>query len=202
MTEMFSQADKTQSRAERKKLLILWFTALAVYLVAVGVMIGVNLYQVETTASRALQVPFTVLAVALSVLFGCFTLFFFSIKYRLTAKYCRMLKDIDRGLKDTTEGTFLRYDDTITMKDGVYFYAMELDCKPLRRDDITLRKVLIEQTIPHPDVAEGEKIRFTTHANILISYESLGRPPAAAEPPTTSAADKGQNTESNGQGDQ
>lgn len=97
MTEMFSQADKTQSRAERKKLLILWFAALAVYLVAVGVMIGVNLYQVETTASRALQVPFTVLAVALSVLFGCFTLFFFSIKYRLTAKYCRMLKDIDRG---------------------------------------------------------------------------------------------------------
>lgn len=202
MTEMFSQADKTQSRAERKKLLILWFAALAVYLVAVGVMIGVNLYQVETTASRALQVPFTVLAVALSVLFGCFTLFFFSIKYRLTAKYCRMLKDIDRGLKDTTEGTFLRYDDTITMKDGVYFYSMELDCKPLRRDDITLRKVLIEQTIPHPDVAEGEKIRFTTHANILISYESLGRPPAAAEPPMTSAADKGQNTESNGQGDQ
>lgn len=173
MTMMFSQEDKTQSRKTRKKLLWLWLGILFAYLAAVGVLIGVNLWQVETTASRALQVPFTVLAVVLSAAFGCFTLFFFSIKFRLTNKYCKMLRDIDRGLKDTTEGTFLKYDDTVAMKDGVYFYSMELDCKPLRRDDITLRKVLIEQTIAKPDLNEGDKIRFTTHANILVSYEKL-----------------------------
>ena len=84
-----------------------------------------------------------------------------------------MLRDMERGLKDTSEGTFLRYDDTVTMKDGVYFYSMELDCKPLRRDDITLRKVLIERTVPKPEFSEGDKIRFVTHANILVSYEKL-----------------------------
>lgn len=195
MTEMFSETDKIQARSTRKKLLWLWLGLLFAWLVVIGVLIGVNLYQVETTASRALHIPFTVLAVLLSAAFWCFSLFFFSIKFRLTRKYCRMLKDIDRGLKDTTTGTFLKYDDTITMKDGVYFYAMELDCKPLRRDDITLRKVLVEHTIPHPELNEGDVIRFTTHANILVSYEivSKGQPifiedvgaDSAAEPDRT-----------------
>lgn len=171
MTTLFSEEDKAAAWRVKKRLLWMWFGLLFIYLAAVGVMMGVNLWQVETTASRALRVPFTVLCVALSVLFGGFSLFFFSIKFRLTRKYCRMLRDIERGLKDTAEGTFLKYDDTVTMKDGVYFYSMELDCKPLRRDDITLRKVLIEQTIPKPDLREGDVLRFTTHANILVSYE-------------------------------
>lgn len=171
--EMFSQQEKAEARRQRKNLLLVWFGILAVYLIAIGTMIGVNLYQVVVYADRGLQVPFTVLSIIFTALFGGYTLFFFSLKFRLTAKYCRMLRDIDRGLKDTTEGTFLKFDDTIAMKDGVYFYDMELDCKPLRRDDITLRKVLIEHTIPKPDFHEGDKIRFTTHANILVSYELL-----------------------------
>lgn len=171
--EVFSQHDKDDARGQRKKLLLIWFGILAVYLIAVGTMIGVNIYQVVAYADRSCKTLFTVLSVILSALFGGYTLFFFSLKFRLTAKYCRMLKDIERGLKDTTEGTFLRYDDAIALKDGVYFYAMELDCKPLRRDDITLRKVLIEHTIEKPQFNEGDKIRFTTHANILVAYEIL-----------------------------
>lgn len=173
--EMFSQTDKTAARSERNKLLFVWLGVLAVYLAVIGTLIGVNLHQVIAYADRSMQVLFTILSIVFTTLFGGFTLFFFSLKFKLTNKYCRMLRDIDRGLSDTTEGTFLRYDETVTMKDGVYFYAMELDCKPLRRDDITLRKVLIEHTIPKPELNEGDKVRFTTHANILVSYEKIER---------------------------
>lgn len=173
MVEMFTEADKTLARGQRNRLLLVWFILLGVYLAAVGTMIGVNLYQVIVYADRTYRALYTALSAILTALFGGYTLFFFSLKFRMTHKYCKMLKDIDRGLKDTTDGSFLRYDDTVTMKDGVYFYAMELDCKPLRRDDITLRKVLIEHTAPKPDLYEGDKIRFTTHANILIEYEIL-----------------------------
>lgn len=171
--ELFDEKDKADARAQRTGLLLVWFGVLAVYLGVIGTMVGVNLYQVIVHADRSMRVLYTVLSVVFSALFGGFTLFFFSLKFRLTNKYCKMLRDIDRGLKDTTEGTFLRYDDDVSMKDGVYFYAMELDCKPLRRDDITLRKVLIEHTIAKPDLTEGDKLRFTTHANILVSYEKL-----------------------------
>ena len=184
--EVFSSEDIRVARSSRKKLLWVWFAVLAVWLAAIGTMIGVNIYQVVVNADRSLHIPFTVLSILLTAVFGGFTLFHFSIKFKLTHKYCRMLRDIERGLKDTMTGTFLRFDDTIQTKDGVYFYDMELDCKPLRRDDITLRKVLIEHTIPHPDFCEGDKIKFTTHANILVSYEVLSVKPRElkeAEPP-------------------
>ena len=85
---------------------------------------------------------------------------------------------MERGLKDTFDATFLGYNDGIESKDGVFFYTMHLKTRPLRRDDIDERKLLIEYTIPKIEFAEGTKLRITSHANVLVGYEVLSVPQA------------------------
>ena len=133
----------------------------------------IDLYLVGTKRVRTYTPLLAFLSALVGTGFACGSLFFFAVKYRLTRKYVRMLRDMDRGLKDTFEGTFLGYEDTLGMKDGVYFYSMVLKTRPLRRDDITERKLLIEQTVPKIKLNEGAKLRFVSHANILVAYEIL-----------------------------
>ena len=41
----------------------------------------------------------------------------------------------------------------------------------MKRGDITVRKILVERTHSLPDFKPGDKIKFITHANILMAYE-------------------------------
>ena len=179
MTDVFSQSEKAAARREKKILFWTWFAITAAYVALMATLIATDLVLVSVHRNRNHTLWMGALSMLATVAYVCFTLFFFSIKYRLTRKYVRMLRDMDRGLKDTFEGRFMGYDDAIGMKDGVYFYSMLLKTRPLRRDDIDERKLLIEHTVPKIELNEGDKLRLVSHANILISYEILERAPVA-----------------------
>ena len=176
MTDVFSVEEKKAAFREKHKLLSIWLVLLALYVALAVTLVTVDMYLVGVKAIRAHTLWMSVIFALATVAFFSFTLLFFGIKFRLTRKYCRMLADMDRGLKDTYEGTFLSYNDAIEQKDGVFFYTMLLKTRPTRRDDITERKVLIEHTVPKLPLSEGTRIRFVTHANILMSYEILSTP--------------------------
>ncbi|MDR0426703.1 MAG: hypothetical protein LBH24_06010 [Clostridiales bacterium] len=175
MEYIFNEQERQDAYRTKRRLWLFWIAVLVVFLAVEAALITVNLVDVSTTRSRRFYVPFAILGITAAVLFAGFSLFFFSVKFRLTRKYVKMLRDIDRGLKDTTVGRFTAFDEDIGEKDGVFFYSMILECNPLKRGDITTRKVLIEKTKPKPDVSPGDRLRFTTHANILVSYEFLSR---------------------------
>jgi hypothetical protein len=84
-----------------------------------------------------------------------------------------MLRDMASGLTDETVVKFVGFDGNVTMKDGVYFYSMTVLAKPLKREDINERRVLIERTIPRPAFVEGRKLKIRTHANILTAYAPI-----------------------------
>lgn len=182
MIQVFSEKEKAAARKQRTIMLSLWFVALFLVLAIVITFIVVDTYLVAQLRNRDNTLWMGIVAGALMVLFGCGSLFFFAIKFRLTRKYVRMLKDMDRGLKDEIVAKFVGYDETITMKDGVYFYSMILDAQPLKREDITERKVLVEQTLPKMDINEGSKLKIVSHANILVAYEILQLAPKKEEP--------------------
>lgn len=171
MTAVFSEKEKKEAFAEKKKLLTLWFVLLGIYLIAIAVMVTINCVLIYTQRSRAVYIPFTVTSILLSCVFWSGTVFFFSIKYKLTSRYCRMLTGMKEGLKDRGFGTMVEIDPTVTEKDGVFFYSLVLDCPPMKRGDITVRKILVERTHSLPDFKPGDKIKFITHANILMAYE-------------------------------
>ena len=100
IVEMFSPEEIAGAKRTKKRLLISWFVILGVYLALMGTLIGVNIYRVNVFRDRSTQVWMTAVAIILTILFVCYTMFFFSIKFRLTRKYVRMLKDMATGLKD------------------------------------------------------------------------------------------------------
>lgn len=171
MVTLFSEKDKNKARNQKKQLLIFWFCLLAIYLVLVGLFIGLNIYQVNVLRSRENHVLFAGLSMAFSIIFAGFSFFFFSIKYRLTRKYVKMINDMDKGLTDEETVKFMDFSPTVVTKDGVYFYGMVCEARPLKREDIATRTILIEQSIELPDFYPGDRIRVVTHANILLSYK-------------------------------
>ncbi|MDE6398070.1 MAG: hypothetical protein K2L51_01990 [Clostridiales bacterium] len=173
MTNVFSEEEKAKARRTKKRLFWSWFACLIAAVAIVLTLVLVDLYLVGEKRVRSYTPMLAFLSALVGTGFACGSLFFFAIKYRLTRKYVRMLRDMDRGLKDAFEGTFLGYEDAISMKDGVYFYSMVLKTRPLRRDDITERKLLIEQTVPKIPLGEGAKLRLVSHANIMVAYEIL-----------------------------
>lgn len=174
MTAVFTEKEKKEAFGERKRLLTLWFVALGVYLALEAVMITLNIVAVVRDRDRSLYVPFMISSIILCTLFGSGSLFFFAIKFRLTRKYCRMLRDMKQGLKDKGQGVFIAINPEISEKDGVFFYRMVIDCPPMKRGDITTREILIERNHALPAFETGDVIRFITHANILMAYEKVG----------------------------
>ena len=176
--EVFSQEEKKAAFREKRKLLTLWLVLLVLYVALALTLTLVDTHLVEAHANRAHTVWMGVVFGIATVAFFSFTLLFFGLKFRLTHKYCKMLTDMDRGLKDEYEGVFIDFNDALEDKDGVTFYSMRLTTRPTRRSDITERKVLIEHTIPKPPFTEGTRLKFITHANILMFYEILSTPQA------------------------
>ncbi len=167
---LFSEEEKRNAFRQKKLMLIIWFTALAAVLALVITLMVLNIIKINNGYDRSSKGWMTAVSTVVAALFTIGSLFFFAIKFRLTRKYCRMLKDMEKGLKDTAVVRFMRYEQDIVSKDGVFFYTMVVDAKPLRREDISERKVLIESTIEPPELSEGQKLKVTTHANILMSY--------------------------------
>lgn len=176
MTEVFDKKEKAAARREKKILFWTWFAILVAYLALVITLVCVDLYLVEQYRNRDHTLWMGVVSSIATAAFAGYSLFFFSVKYRLTRKFVAMLRDMDRGLKDTVDATFMGYEDALSMKDGVYFYTMVLKTKPLRRDDIDERKLLIEHTVPKIELSEGTRLRLVSHANILVAYEILSLP--------------------------
>lgn len=141
------------------------------YVAALATMITINVINVVVNRDRSVYIPFLVTACAMGVAFGCGSLFFFSIKFKLTSRYCRMLRNMRDGIKERGHGKFVEIRPDITEKDGVYFYTLVLDCPPLKRGDITERHILVERTHSLPPLNAGDEVKFVTHANILMAYE-------------------------------
>lgn len=174
MTAVFTEKEKKEAFAVKRRLLIVWFITLAAFVLAEAAMITINAVDVATNRDRRFYHAFMLISICLSTIFGGWSLFFFSIKYRLTRKYCRMLSAMKEGLKDKGRGVFVAIDPEISEKDGVFFYKVVLDCPPMKRGDITIREVLMERNHSLPPFETGDVLSFITHANVLMAYEKIG----------------------------
>lgn len=133
---------------------------------AINVLIVVFRHSFGRTLAKTLNI-------ILTAVYFCGVWFFLSIKFRLTRKYYKTLKNIFTGLKESYTGKFLYFDDTITLKDGVEYYIMMLEEKMLKRPDMPQRRVLIRKDFEHPPFSEGDVVKYTSHAGILIEYEII-----------------------------
>ena len=175
LTAVFPKIEEFLARRTKKRLRILYFTLLALYVSALVFMIVFALVRVNTLQDRSWLTPFTVVSILLSIAFGWFSLVFFSIKFRLTKKYVKMFDDFQTGIKEAEACTFVSYDPTVRVKDDVEFYVMNVKTPAKSRlyENID-REVLVYKQSPMLDIRAGQKMKIITHSSILVAFEIIG----------------------------
>lgn len=172
MIAVFPKIEEFYARREKKKLLTIYFIILAFVILLEAFMITFFIVTVNTTQDRSLKDLFIVLSSVVLVLFGWFSIIFFTLKYRRTKRYVTMFDDFQTGIKETETGVFKGYDMKYREKAGVDFYTMKVlvKSKDRRFDDVS-REILIYKQCPRIEINEGDKIKMITHSNILIAFE-------------------------------
>ena len=166
MIQLYSEQEKSAARAAKKRL---W----AIFGITTGLTVAVNvivfIFRYKIGYGWGMFMNITLLT-----LYLWFCLFFFTIKFKLTKSFCRMLKGFDTGLREERNGFFVSFDDTKSVKDGVDCYNMKTSESYDKRGVASERMILLERTRKKPEFKEGDRLHYFTHANILVEYEVIG----------------------------
>jgi hypothetical protein len=169
MIEIYTGQEYEAELKVKKRLFSIWLTLFIIY-AAICITLAV-IFSLLPYGTR--KTPFITVNIALSSLFWGFSLLFFNTKYYRLRKYVKMLEYLITGLKDNYSGQFLRYDDTVEVKDGVEFYKMITKEWNQRKQEYFERKVLIDKEKPKPQIPENAYVKYVTQGNILIKYKII-----------------------------
>ncbi len=172
--QVIPELEEFWARRSKKRLLILYFTLLALYILAVAGMLAYSIVSVEIYHDRTPASVCLPLIIGISVFFSVFSFVFLGIKYARTRKYVRLFDDIRSGLKEEGRGVVTETVWQDRDREGLEFYTIRVECdhkyKPREKES---RDLLVYAQGPLVDIPDGTKIKFTTHGNVLLEYEII-----------------------------
>lgn len=166
----YTDEELEKAKKQKKKTLAIYFIVLGVYALFSAAMyiwyFGLPYNSSKITGVKWLQYSVT-------ALFVIFSFIYLGIPFKRVRRYYKQCVNLSTGLRETSTGNFLEYDEEIQDKDGV-------DCKSLvfiewnkYKKDFFERKVLVFYEKPFPEIPEKSNVRYVTQGNMLISYEIL-----------------------------
>lgn len=168
MTDIYREQDFIQCKKQRKNTLIFFYSITGVYAAAV---IALFVYYLFLPYQSSEITVLQWITYALTALYVIFAFVFLGIRFKRVNRYYHMFKDVDLGLKEEWEGRFLRFSETIEVKDGVDFKSLIFSEWSDKKQEYFERKVLFDAEKEFPPIKEGERVRYVTQANIMLSYE-------------------------------
>ncbi|MBP5467339.1 MAG: hypothetical protein J6Y43_07255 [Clostridia bacterium] len=175
MTEYYTDAELAAAKKQRKKTLIVYFIVFGVYLaatVAIFIYYGTLPYKgYADTASKISLIKGV--HYSLTAVFVIFSFIYLGITFKRVNRYYKTCRNMSTGLRETSTGSFLEYDENIQDKDGVDFKALVFIEWNKYKKDFFERKVLVFYEKPFPEIPLEANVSYTTQGNVLISYEIL-----------------------------
>lgn len=175
MTEYFEESQLKQAEKQKRINLTAYFITLFVFLAfTVLCIIYYRTFPYSGYADTASKIT-KLKAVHYSVtgIFVIFSFIFLGIKYKRINRYYKLCSNLKSGLKETSTGSFLEYDENVHDKDGVDMKALVFIEWNKYKNDYFERKVLVFYEKPFPEFTEKATVRYVTQGNVLISYEIL-----------------------------
>lgn len=173
MTEYFLEEFYHKAKNQRKTVLG-WYIAIAVIYAIFS--IGMFLYfktfiYNDPRISLAKFIHYSVTA-----LFVVFSFIYLGIPYKRVNRYYRLCYNLVTGIRETSTGSFLEYDESLHDKDGVDMKSLIFIEWNKYKNDFFERKVLVLNEMEFPKLIEGANVKYITQGNVLISYEILDLP--------------------------
>lgn len=168
--EYFTESELIEVKHQRNKLLTIYLIVLATFVVlSVGLFIWYRLLPYGSNHDIIIRC----IAYPLTAVFVVYSFVFLGIPYKRANKYYLLCTHLQNGIRETSEGEFLEYDESKTIKDGVDMKALVFIEKSVHKGRDFERKVLVFYEKPFPEFAKGERAKYITQGNTLINYEKL-----------------------------
>lgn len=170
MTDYFFEQDHLDAKKQRKKVLTLYFIILGIYLaISVALFLWYRTLPYKSPTIKGVKW----IHYSLTVIMTLFTFVYMGIPFKRVNRYYKLTRNLITGLKETSTGSFLEYDETLQDKDGVDFKSLVFIEWNKYKNDFFERKVLVFDEKPFPVFEENQNVRYVTQGNVLISYEIL-----------------------------
>ena len=175
MIDYYTDAELDSARKQKKKVLTAYFIILGVYLAASAAFF---IYYLTLPYSGYRDTSDMISRIkwghySLTALFVVFSFIYLGIPFKRVRRYYKMCLHLSTGLKETSVGNFLEYDETIQDKDGVDFKSLVFIEWNKYKQDFFERKVLVFYEKPFPEIPEKANVSYITQGNVLVSYEIL-----------------------------
>ncbi len=173
MTDYFKEEFFNKAKKQRKTVLG-WYISVAViyFIFSLGMFLWYKtfVYQdTRVTLAKAIQYGVT-------ALFVMFSFVYLGIPYKRVNRYYKLCYNLLTGIRETSIGSFLEYDENLHDKDGVDMKALIFIEWNKYKKDFFERKVWVFDEVEYPELIQGANMRYVTQGNVLISYEILDVP--------------------------
>lgn len=175
MINYFKGDELAAAKKQRKKELTVYFVFLALYLLftVCAVIYFITLpYSGYKDTSKTITL-IKLVEYSVTVIFVIFSFLFLGIKFKRTNRYFKQCRNMTVGLKETSTGSFLEYDENIQDKDGVDYKSLIFIEWNKYKNDFFERKVLVFYERPFPEIPVNANVTYVTQGNVLVSYEIL-----------------------------
>ena len=168
MTEYFFESDYIQAEKQRKRVILLYFVFLALFLTF---SVGMVLWYCTLPYKSSTIVWVKVIHYTVSALFVVFSFIYLGIAYRRALRYARLCRTLLTGIREDNEAEFVEHNPTPQDKDGVDCTALIFLEWNKFKHEYYERKVLLLREKPVPEIPSKARVKFVTQGNVLISYE-------------------------------
>lgn len=169
MNEYYSEEFYLSAQKQRKKSLIIFFSITAFYLL---VFAGMLTWYLTLPYNSPKITTVKLILYPITGIFVIFAFLYLGIIHKRIKKYYALTKRLKTGIRETSVAEFLRFDDTLQQKDGVDMKSLIFKEWNKYKKEFYERKVLVFYEKDFPKMESGEKIKFITVGNVLISYET------------------------------
>lgn len=102
---LIREEDRAQAEGKRKRLLTIYIAIACVFLIAALLLLFLSPDEYK---------PYMAVTIVISIVFGCYSVFFFSVQYDLVKKRSRLLEKVLSALPEREYAVFLKELDIIT----------------------------------------------------------------------------------------
>jgi len=171
MTNLYTDDDLYQAVMQRRKILLVFFGVLALYLAGLAAFIA---YYVSLPYGDSNTTWVKIAVSALTVVFLFFAFPFTGIKFKRCNAYCKTMKYISVGLKESMIAPFAGIEDWTT-RDGVDVNVACFTVPSAKRGETMIRQIFIDGEKDYPPFYEGDAVKVISQGNLMIGYEILAR---------------------------
>ena len=175
MQQFFDEQLLDKTKSQKNRLLIIYNTFLWAY-IAISLVFLYYFCQLPHASYGNTQHKINILKAIhypLTVLIVIFSFIFLGIKYKRVNAFYKRCVYMQQGLKETSFGSFIEYNEQIQFKDGVDFKSLVFLEWNKYKKHFYERKVLIFNEQDFPKIPFNANVTYVTQGNVLYSYEIL-----------------------------